>query len=101
MGLEAYHCSSLILFYLFLITSFIVPHAKGENYLVGDSYGWIDFVDFNNWCDGKEFHVGDVLGKGRVSHFIIRNISLTYSFTCYVIIFFTIIFFLLTCSFYW
>ncbi|QCD92435.1 Protein Networked NET [Vigna unguiculata] len=34
---------------------------EGENYLVGDSYGWIDFVDFNNWCDGKEFHVGDVL----------------------------------------
>ncbi|XP_047180376.1 blue copper protein isoform X2 [Vigna umbellata] len=61
MGVEAYNYSSVIMFYLFLITSFIVPHAKGENYIVGDSYGWIDFVDFNNWCDGKEFHVGDVL----------------------------------------
>ncbi|WVZ15888.1 hypothetical protein V8G54_013454 [Vigna mungo] len=61
MGVEAYNYSTVIMFYLFLITSFIVPHAKGENYIVGDSYGWIDFVDFNNWCYGKEFHVGDVL----------------------------------------
>lgn len=75
MGVEAYNYSTVIMFYLFLITSFIVPHAKGENYIVGDSYGWIDFVDFNNWCDGKEFHVGDVLGKGRVSHFIVRNMT--------------------------
>lgn len=68
MGLQAYQCSCLIMFYLCLTNPFIFLYAKGETYIVGDSYGWDDVLDFSNWRDGKEFHVGDVLGKVRVSH---------------------------------
>lgn len=47
-------------------------YAKGDIFTVGDSYGWDDFFDFNNWSDGKEFHVGDVLGKSRLSHLYVQ-----------------------------
>ncbi|RDX93222.1 hypothetical protein CR513_24546, partial [Mucuna pruriens] len=57
MGLQAYQSSSIIMFYLCLTATFILLYAKGEIYIVG----WDDFFDCNNWCDGKEFHVGDVL----------------------------------------
>lgn len=52
--------------YLFLMASmnYLVYYAKGDVYNVGDIYGWDDFFDFTNWSDGKEFHAGDVLGKG-------------------------------------
>ena len=43
-------------------------NAKGETYIVGDSYGWDDSFDFRNWSGAKEFHVGDVLGKSKGSH---------------------------------
>ncbi|XP_020220499.1 mavicyanin [Cajanus cajan] len=62
MGLQGFRCSSIIMFYLCLTTSFIFLYAKGEVYFVGDDrYGWDDFFDFSNWTHGKEFHVGDVL----------------------------------------
>lgn len=65
MGLQAYQCSTIIMFYLCLMAFINMLYVKGDIFTVGDSYGWDDFFDFNNWSDGKEFHVGDVLGKSR------------------------------------
>ncbi|XP_061347959.1 mavicyanin [Gastrolobium bilobum] len=49
------------MFYLCLSACIYLLYAKGEIFIVGDGYGWDDLYDFNNWPDGIEFHVGDVL----------------------------------------
>ena len=51
--------SSLI---MFLLSSFMLK-SDGSNHIVGDSSGWELYTNYTNWTQGREFHVGDVLGK--------------------------------------
>lgn len=37
--------------------------SEGTEHIVGDSTGWELFTNYTNWTEGKEFHVGDVLGN--------------------------------------
>ncbi|OAP01669.1 hypothetical protein AXX17_AT3G18700 [Arabidopsis thaliana] len=37
--------------------------SEGTEHIVGDSNGWELFTNYTNWTQGREFHVGDVLGN--------------------------------------
>ena len=51
--------SSLI---MFLLSSFMLK-SEGSNHIVGDSSGWELYTNYTNRTQGREFHVGDVLGN--------------------------------------
>lgn len=52
----------LALFSFLVILCFALTSAA-TNYMVGDSSGWDISTDLDTWAQGKNFVVGDVLGK--------------------------------------
>lgn len=55
--------SSLIILYAIFSLSSLMLKSEGTEHIVGDSSGWELFTNYTNWTQGREFHVGDVLGK--------------------------------------
>lgn len=45
------------------IVSVFVPSILATEFVVGDDQGWATKFDYQSWAQGKEFHVGDKLGK--------------------------------------
>jgi hypothetical protein len=45
------------------ILAILVPSILATEFLVGDDEGWTINFDYQAWAKGKEFHVGDKLGK--------------------------------------
>ena len=54
--------SLMILSAIFSLTSLMLK-SEGANHTVGDSSGWELLTNYTNWTEGREFHVGDVLGN--------------------------------------
>ena len=54
--------SLMILSAIFSLTSLMLK-SEGANHTVGDSSGWELLTNYTNWTQGREFHVGDVLGN--------------------------------------
>jgi hypothetical protein len=50
-------------FILAIVAIFLVPSILATDFLVGDDKGWTINFDYQAWAQGKEFHVGDTLGK--------------------------------------
>jgi hypothetical protein len=50
-------------FIVLAILAILVPSILGTEFMVGDDKGWTMNYDYQNWAKGKEFHVGDKLGK--------------------------------------
>lgn len=63
MLFQAYQNSKMIMLCLVLAAFLNMLQVRGATHIVGDRDGWSLFADSNNWTQGKEFHVGDVLGK--------------------------------------
>jgi len=55
--------SSLIILYAIFSLSSLMLKSEGTEHIVGDSNGWELFTNYTNWTQGREFHVGDVLGN--------------------------------------
>ncbi|KAL9437840.1 hypothetical protein AB3S75_023666 [Citrus x aurantiifolia] len=51
----------MIMLCLVLAAFLNMLQVRGATHIVGDRDGWSLFADSNNWTQGKEFHVGDVL----------------------------------------
>lgn len=51
--------------YLFIlaIIAILVPSSFATEFVVGDEKEWTINFDYQAWAQGKEFHVGDTLGK--------------------------------------
>lgn len=54
--------SSFILLSIIFSSSTLMLKSEGTNHVVGDSSGWGLLTNYTNWTQGREFHVGDVLG---------------------------------------
>ncbi|GKV12722.1 hypothetical protein SLEP1_g23839 [Rubroshorea leprosula] len=54
-----------VAFLLLLVAS---PTVYAVNYIVGDSSGWSQGVDYSTWAQGKTFNVGDTLCKFQIKH---------------------------------
>ena len=50
-------------FFISAILAVLVPSILATDFVVGDDKGWTTGFDYQTWADGKEFHVGDQLGK--------------------------------------
>jgi hypothetical protein len=50
-------------FFVLAIVAILVPSILGVEFTVGDDQGWTTNYDYQAWAKGKEFHVGDKLGK--------------------------------------
>jgi len=50
-------------FIVLAIVAILVPSIMGMDFMVGDDKGWTTNFDYQAWAKGKEFHVGDNLGK--------------------------------------
>ena len=57
-------------FIVLAILATLVPSILGTEFMVGDDKGWTMNYDSQNWAKGKEFHVGDKLGKMDDGHFL-------------------------------
>lgn len=55
--------SSLMIFSAICSLSSLMLKSEGTNHTVGDSSGWDLMTNYTNWTQGREFHVGDVLGN--------------------------------------
>ena len=55
--------SSEQLFITLAIIAIFIPSISAVEYVVGDDKGWTINFDYQAWAQGKEFHVGDKLGK--------------------------------------
>lgn len=66
-------CFSSLVFLLSSIFSLssLMLTSEGTNHTVGDSSGWELLTNYTNWTQGREFHVGDVLGT--FSKFMYNN----------------------------
>lgn len=51
-----------------IITSALPTIAVPAEYAVGDERGWSPEVNYTAWAEGKEFRVGDTLGKPDYLH---------------------------------
>ncbi len=50
-------------FFILPIVAILVPSILAKEFVVGDQKGWTINFDYQDWAIGKEFHVGDNLGK--------------------------------------
>ena len=50
-------------FFISAILAILVPSILATDFVVGVDKGWTTGFDYQTWADGKEFHVGDQLGK--------------------------------------
>jgi hypothetical protein len=50
-------------FFILAIVAILVPSILATDFVVGDDKGWTINFDYQAWAQGKEFHVGDTLGK--------------------------------------
>jgi hypothetical protein len=50
-------------FFILAILAILVPSILATEFMVGDRKGWTINFDYQAWAKGKEFHVGDKLGK--------------------------------------
>lgn len=66
MAFQAYRFSNTIMLYLAFAAFLNMLEVRGAIHVVGDRNGWNIVTDSTNWARGKEFHVGDVLGKFRI-----------------------------------
>ena len=49
---------------LLAVVAVLVPSVSAVEFIVGDEKGWTNInTDYQAWAQGKEFHVGDKLGK--------------------------------------
>jgi hypothetical protein len=55
--------SSTHYFFILAIVTILVPSILATDFVVGDDKGWTINFDYQAWAQGKEFHVGDTLGK--------------------------------------
>lgn len=52
------------MFIIFLVIAFIFPAITlAKEFIVGDESGWRIGFNYQAWAEGKEFRVGDKLGK--------------------------------------
>ena len=54
-------------FNILAILAILVPSILATEFVVGDHKGWTINFDYQAWAEGKEFHVGDKLGKFTLS----------------------------------
>lgn len=69
---------------LFVLATFGPIITSAKDFIVGDQSGWTVGFDYQAWAAGKEFHIGDKLGKSlrslnrfidvKVTHFWHRNL---------------------------
>lgn len=45
------------------IAAVFAPSILATEFMIGDETGWTTNFDYQAWAYGKEFHVGDKLGK--------------------------------------
>jgi hypothetical protein len=50
-------------FFILAIVATLVPSILATEFVVGDDKGWTINFDYQAWAQGKEFYVGDTLGK--------------------------------------
>lgn len=50
-------------FLVLAVAATLAPSILATEFLVGDTMGWTINFDYESWAKGKEFHVGDKLGK--------------------------------------
>ena len=50
-------------FFILAIVATLVPSILATEFVVGDDKGWTVNFDCQAWAQGKEFYVGDTLGK--------------------------------------
>ena len=61
---------SVHLFIILAIVATLAPSISAVEFVVGDGTGWTINFDYQAWAQGKEFHVGDKLGKSIRKLFI-------------------------------
>lgn len=59
--------SSQYLLIAVAIMAIFVPSISAVEFVVGDETGWTINFDYQAWAQGKEFYVGDKLGKLKIS----------------------------------
>ena len=59
--------SSKFIFIIAVVTVFAIPLSLATEFVVGDQKGWSLDFDYQGWAAGKEFRVGDKLGKVTLS----------------------------------
>lgn len=62
--------SSNIFFIIAIVAFFSVPSCLATEFTVGDEKGWSLDFDYQSWAAGKEFHLGDKLGKQTFSLYL-------------------------------
>ena len=61
----------LMLVVVAIITNALRTIAVPTEYVVGDEKGWDLGVNYMAWAEGKEFRVGDTLGKPDYLHVLL------------------------------
>ena len=59
--------STKIFFIIAIVAFFAIPSSLATEFMVGDEKGWSLDFDYQGWAAGKEFRVGDKLGKVTLS----------------------------------
>lgn len=55
--------STNYVFFIIAVLTSLVATASSKEFTVGDGSGWTLGVDYEAWAEGKDFRVGDKLGK--------------------------------------
>lgn len=63
-----------IMIFILAIVAILVHSSLATEFVVGDDKGWTINFDYQTWAQGKEFHVGDKLGKSPLPLYIISDI---------------------------
>lgn len=61
--------ASSLIYFILVILAIFAPTIFAADFVVGDDKGWTINVDYQAWAQGKQFYVGDNLGKLVTSFF--------------------------------